>query len=98
MPNLIWEVTAAKWPIKVLGTTGINYNESWKIKNMFLIADFINFLTKSVLIEVVLIDVMLIEGFLYRIIVFWGPCGKTEILFWKSLLLCKEFTQPKYNE
>ena len=23
-----------------------NYNESWKIKNTFLIADFINFLTK----------------------------------------------------
>ena len=35
-------------PLKVI-TKGINYNESWKIKNMFLIANFINFLTKSVL-------------------------------------------------
>ena len=26
-----------------LRTKGINYNESWKIKNMFVIADFINF-------------------------------------------------------
>ena len=26
-----------------LRTKGINYNESWKIKNTFLIADFINF-------------------------------------------------------
>ena len=28
---------------------GINYNESWKVKNTFLIADFVNFLTKGVI-------------------------------------------------
>ena len=33
-----------------LRTKGINYNKFWKLKkNMFMIADFIHFLTKSIL-------------------------------------------------